>query len=131
MKKKTCFLTIIILCLTLTSCGSRREPLTRTEFLMDTVVTITLCDCSKEAVLDRCFEICREYEAMLSRTIESSDIGRLNAAAEAGMTEPLAVSEETLELIRLGLEYGELSEGRFDISIAPLSTLWEANSTLS
>ena len=125
MKKHTAFLTILILCLLLSSCAMPDMPLTRTDFLMDTVVTIKLYDSRDEDILDECFEICRRYEALFSRTIPDSDIGRLNAAAAEGMTEPLPLSPETIELIRIGLEYGELSDGRFDITIAPLSTLWD------
>lgn len=37
----------------------------------------------------------------------------------------MTVSDETLELIEKGLYYSELSGGAFDITIAPVSSLWD------
>ncbi|MBD3314921.1 MAG: FAD:protein FMN transferase, partial [Chitinivibrionales bacterium] len=44
-------------------------------------------------------------------------------AAHAG-SDPIAVDTETIEILRLVTEFGELTDGAFDVTIAPLSTLW-------
>ncbi len=40
----------------------------------------------------------------------------------------IGISEEMKKLLQKGLEYGELSEGGFDISICPVSSLWNFTS---
>lgn len=57
---------------------------------------------------------------MFSTTIETSEISRINNAGGNTVT----VSDETADLIRKGIEYGDLSDGMFDITIASASSLW-------
>ena len=56
-----------------------------------------------------------------SNTIADSDVSKINAAGGA----PVTVHEETAELIKKGLYYGDLSNGKFDITIGKLSDLWD------
>lgn len=63
-----------------------------------------------------------KYENLLSATIESSDVSKINAANGS----PVTVSPETAELIREGIDYGTLSSGQFDITESgKLSSLWD------
>jgi len=105
--------------------GCAEEPtagtVSETRFLMDTVCTITLYGTSDRALLNEAFDLCAEYEAILSVTVEGSDIWRIN---HAGGT-PVTIMPQTAELIRLGVFYGELSGGKFDITIGRLSALWD------
>lgn len=101
--------------------SSTSDDIYRTEFLLDTVVTIQLYDVQDETLLDGAMELCSQYEELLSRTIETSDISKINAANG----EPVTVSDDTIELLELGIYYSALSEGTFDITIAPLSILWD------
>jgi thiamine biosynthesis lipoprotein len=89
--------------------------------LLDTVCTITVFGARDRSLLNDAFELCAEYEALFSVTIEGSDVWRINHAGGA----PVAVATQTLEVIRLGIEYGELSGGLFDITIGRLSSLWD------
>jgi thiamine biosynthesis lipoprotein len=91
--------------------------------MLDTYVTIKLYDKRYEELLDGCLQLIRDYERMLSPYIEDSDISRLNAAKG----QPVAVSAETLELLRRGIYYGELSNGLFDITLGGVSRLWDFN----
>lgn len=97
------------------------EKIYKTEILLDTYVTITLYDCTDESILDECFDEIRKYESLLSRTISTSEVSMLNNR------EASEVSSDTLELISKGLYYSELSNGKFDITIAPVSSLWKFN----
>ena len=72
-------------------------------------------------VLDAAVERCRGFEQTLSRTILTSDIGRINAAAGA----TVEVAPETAELIARALEYCQASHGLFDITIGAVSSLWD------
>lgn len=100
----------------------KTEPITKSAFALNTFITITLYDTEDTAILDRCIELCEDYEAMLSKTAEGSDIYRINHRQQNEKT--IEVSPETAELIEKGLFYSQLSEGAFDITIAPLSALW-------
>ena len=97
------------------------EPLTRTAVCLDTTVSITLYDAQSGELLDDCISLIKEREALWSRTVDTSDIARLNAANG----EPVTVSEETAELLRTAQTYAALTDGAFDITIAPLTDLWE------
>ena len=123
MKRLTLLLVISLLTANMCGCAAS-PPLSRQDFILDTIVTVTLYDVQDESTLNECMDLCRSYERSLSRTLADSDIGRLNRAAGA----PTPVSRETAELIRSGLRYGDLSEGRFDITIEPLSALWDFSS---
>jgi thiamine biosynthesis lipoprotein len=61
-----------------------------------------------------------DYEAMLSRTVEGSDVWNINHSNG----EPVEVSGETASLIETALTYCDLSGGRFDIAVAPIVDLW-------
>ena len=64
---------------------------------------------------------CQEFERLFSRTIATSDIGRLNAA-DGAWTQ---VDPRTVELVRDALRYAELSDGMFDVSIGGVTELWD------
>jgi len=98
------------------------EPVSRTDFLLNTFVTITLYDSDDEEILQGCMDLVRDYENQFSKTIESSEIYRLNHRSPDETT--FSLSEDTAQLIREGLFYSEASDGAFDLTIEPLSTLW-------
>jgi len=94
---------------------------TQTDFYFNTVVTIDLYDEHSGKVLYDCFKICEKYENMFSRTVEDSEISKLNRR------EITTVSDETAELIRRGLEYSAASNGTFDITMGSVTELWDFN----
>lgn len=96
------------------------EPLRDSVFALDTIVSVAIYDSKDEEILKNCLALASEYEKLLSRTIEGSDIDRINTAKGASVE----VDIRTVELIARGLYYGDLSGGRFDISVAPASILW-------
>lgn len=113
---------VLVIALLLGGCSTpgAGEELSMTELYFDTVVQIHVWG-AKRSVLDHCKELCSYYEGLFSKEIDTSDIARINAAQGA----PTHVSGETAELIRKGLYYSELTEGKFDITIAPLTSLWD------
>lgn len=122
IKKITLMLLCAGLIISQTGCGSE-EPVSENQFLLDTICTITVDGMKKdeaEQVIARAFETCRDYENMLSKTVEGSDIYKLNHAGGKAVT----VQDETLALLKKGIAYGRLSEGRFDITIGAVSELW-------
>ena len=67
------------------------------------------------------FDLCAALDKKLSRTQAASEISRVNAAGG----EWTEVSDDTLELVKAGKKYSELSDGDFDISIGGVTDLWD------
>ncbi|MBO4360761.1 MAG: FAD:protein FMN transferase [Eubacteriaceae bacterium] len=105
-------------------CSGKKQsdPISATAVLLDTVVTVTIYDSDDETLLSGCMDLVREYEQLFSRTIETSDVSRLNSRATD------TVDPRTAELIEQGLYYAGLSSGRFDITIGGISCLWDFSS---
>lgn len=95
-------------------------PISKSSFKLNTIVTVTIYDSTDTELLDECINLCDYYEGLFSRTKANSEIAMLNADTGGSYT----ISEPTAELIKEGLNYCELSGGAFDISIAPLTALW-------
>lgn len=121
MKKITAFYLALLL-FSLCGCEENNKN-SQTRFLLDTVVTLT-ADCNDE-ILSGAFELCENYEKMLSRTVKESDVQKLNSSE--GL---LTVSEETAEIIEKALYYSELSNGKFDITVYSVSSLWDFNNQI-
>ncbi len=101
-------------------CTNSTTSVSKSNFYFDTIITITLYGTDDESHIDACFSLAKEYEDMLSATIPESEISKINANAGNYVT----VSDETLSLIEQGITYGDLSNGRFDITIGKISELW-------
>ena len=67
------------------------------------------------------FTLCSEYEKLLSKTVEDSDIWNINHAAG----EAVPCDSRTIAVIEKGIQYGELSGGGFDITIGKAEDLWD------
>nr|WP_162156370.1 FAD:protein FMN transferase [[Eubacterium] cellulosolvens] len=93
----------------------------RSGTFFDTVIGIRINDERAEELLDGCFELCEEMESTLSAQKEGSELYRLNHRSE----QAVEVSEPLADCIRRGLEFCELSEGAFDITILPVRELWD------
>ncbi|MCI8608350.1 MAG: FAD:protein FMN transferase [Firmicutes bacterium] len=74
-----------------------------------------------QQVITDAFLECDRYEKMLSKTISSSEISKINN----GAGQPVAVSDVSRQVIKKGIEYGELSQGVFDITIGKASSMWD------
>ena len=75
-------------------------------------------------LMEHCVEMCAEYENTFSRTLETSELYAINHRTQNTVT----VSDDIAELISVGLQYYTISNGKFDITIAPLSDLWDFKS---
>ncbi len=120
-KRLTALLTAAALLVSGCSGLTKKRSQVYTDTLFDTVVRIEILDAVDEDVLKGCEEICRKYHSMFSNKIEDSEISRINSAGG----NPVEVSDETVRLIKKGVYYGDLSNGAFDITIAPVSNLWD------
>ena len=120
--KRICTVVLIVLC-TLSVCGCTppTQPVTYTDYYFDTVVSLTFYENNGDKLAEECFQLCETYENLLSRTIEGSDVWRINHSNGS----PVTVASETYELIKEALYYCELTQGKIDITVAPLMDLWQ------
>nr|WP_315024873.1 FAD:protein FMN transferase [uncultured Aminipila sp.] len=125
----TCMLLCTAIIISQTSCSAKeKEPVSDTQYdLLNTTCTITIYDMNQSAaqdLIDEAFSLCKDYENKLSKTIKGSDIYRINHSNGS----PTKVSASTATLVQKGIYYGNLSEGRFDITVGKLSSLWDFSS---
>ena len=113
----------LALCLAM-FCGCKpaanNERQSGVDFYFDTVITLTTYG-ADESVIQEAFAMCAEFELLFSRTIEGSDVWKVNHAEG----QPVTVNEHTRVLIEKALHYSALSNGAFDITVAPLMELWD------
>lgn len=91
--------------------------------MLDTICTVTLYDWNGDGnrILTGAFELCAQYDRLLSATKSGSDIDRINHSKG----KPVKVSQETAQLLTRAIEYCRLSSGEFDITIYPVKNLWD------
>ena len=118
-------LVLILACaLNLVGCASAQpKKQTAVGFYLDTVITLTAY-VDDATVLNDALAECGRYEQLLSRTVEGSDVWRINHAGG----QPVEVSNETLEILDVARQVSECSGGMFDVTIAPVSTMWDFTS---
>ncbi len=134
-KKKTtgiCVLLLLLVLLVFAFLYDKKtresEPISKTDYMLNTVVSVTIYDSQDESLLDEALEICQKYENLVSPTLKTSEIYRLNHGELPEEDGFYQLSSETADLIARGLEYCELSDGAFDIAIEPVSSLWDFTS---
>lgn len=137
----TLLIMIALLIITQTGCGgadkaANTDPVTGENYYLDTICTIQIYQMADsdgnevsagevrdkaESAIGDAFSLCAELDKTLSRTQESSEIGRINSAGG----EWTEVGDDTLRLVTEGIRYSELSGGDFDITIGGVSDLWD------
>lgn len=107
-----------------------KDPVSKTELLMDTVVTITIygwepvdkkgSETDVDSILAGAIDHCQALEQQFSITKEG-DIRRLNHQ----VGEMVTVEKSTIKLLQIGETYETLSGGMLSMKIGSLSTLWD------
>ena len=132
IKKFKLIILFIASTILLTACKEeKKDSITKTAFLLDTVITITLYDSEDENILNDAIDLIDGYENIYSKTLKSSELFQLNNRTLPhvdGQPSTYRISNELSELLKYGLEYSDLSEGKFDVTIEPISRLWDFKS---
>ena len=108
--------------------GKAADAISVSGFKLNTAVKITVYDSKDEEMLEEVLKLCDKYERIFSRTREDSELYQLNHGMLPKEDGWYILSDELAELIGQGLYYSELSGGAFDITIEPLSSLWDFHS---
>ncbi len=130
MKKIKSFILIFVLTIIAiipqTGCKNE-EPVSKTSYYLDTICSIDIYGFSKEeasSIIDQAFKLCSHYEDLLSKTVSGSDIYRINHSKGKAVK----VDGDTVEVIKKAIYYGDLSGGKFDVTIGKVTDLWDFHS---
>ncbi|MCK5282236.1 MAG: FAD:protein FMN transferase [Nanoarchaeota archaeon] len=107
----------------LSGCLERLYEVERTEEIMGTFVKITIYDKNTEnaeKAIDEAFMEIMRIDDLLSNFKEYSEVYLLNENKEIE-----DASQDLIDNIQKSIYYGELSEGRFDITVQPILDLYK------
>ena len=93
----------------------------RSERLMGTTITVSICDPQADELLTHCFELLRSYEHRFSANDASSELMEVNH--QAGIA-PVQVHPDLFELIALGTLHSQAKNSHLNIAIGPLVQTW-------
>lgn len=122
-KRILALLAAIMLVCGVSAAGAEALKQSEIGFYLDTVITLTAYTEDVQPLKDA-LEECGRYEKLLSRTMEGSDVWKINHAGG----ESVQVSDDTAAILRCAQEISRLSGGAFDVTIAPASMLWDFTS---
>ena len=93
----------------------------KTEYCLDTLITLTAYGRGAAKALDAAAERIREIDEKMSAYNPKSEIYKINNAPSGAAVK---VSEETYKLLSRALEFSRITDGIFDITLKPLTDLW-------
>ena len=93
----------------------------RSERLMGTTITVSICDPQADELLAHCFELLRSYEHRFSANDAMSELMEVNH--QAGIA-PVQVHPDLFELIALGTLHSQAKNSHLNIAIGPLVQTW-------
>ncbi len=113
--------------LLIASAPETKTPLVhKTKYLMGTVYEIAVYDNQPQRAsqaVDKAFAEIVRLDAMLSNYKPDSDLSRLNRDAHY---RAVKVPMDLYRVIEESVRYSKVSDGKFDITVAPLVDLWKA-----
>ena len=118
-KKHHFVLALIALFLGLIMTAGCTKELSGAEFVLGTICKIRIWG-HDESELEAAFDRIREIENRMSRHKSGSQIKRIGQDPGQGVQ----LSPDTCLVVKRALEFGRLTGGMFDISIAPVVELW-------
>lgn len=125
MKKIYLFIAVILVIFSVYSFFTVQKEYSRQEFAMDTVITLKAKGRNAEKALEDAVNEIKRIDRLMNAYNSESDIFKINSAPHG--TE-VSVSDEVFDLIALSKDISEKTDGAFDISVKPLSDLWNINS---
>ena len=92
---------------------------------MNTQCTITACGKNAKKAVDAAFDEIARIHSLTDFYTETSDVSKINSSVA---DEEVLVDSATVHILGTALEICQASEGAFDITVAPLSFLWNFGS---
>ena len=106
----------------LSGCAKERPLQERTRILLGTVVTVkAYVDSGEDAypLIDAALDEMSRIDSICGY-LESSEVSRINRNSG----HPVSVSEEAVTIIAKSVKYSELSGGALDVTVLPVTRLW-------
>ncbi|MCW6085042.1 MULTISPECIES: FAD:protein FMN transferase [Clostridium] len=113
---------IIIVTLDVFSKRAYNAPISKDEFCLGTLCKISVYDKVNEKVLDRAYDKIRGIESKI--TVNNADTSEIIELNNAAGKHAVKISKDTLKILKKGIYYSQLSQGKFDITIGAVSKLW-------
>lgn len=111
--------TLFIMMCIFVSCTSETEMVSKTEFKMGTICTISLPYGTADEVFDGCFKVLDDVESSISRTDADSELSLINKNKK-GVLDP-----DTFNLMQSSLDMYRESGGAFNPAIGAAVSLWD------
>ncbi len=118
--KKAIFIITLVIILFLSAC-SVKEPISRVEYMLGTIIEIKIYDKDNEDILDEAFKRIDIIEKRMSVNISVSDVSNINQ--NAGIR-PVKVNSDVYYVLEKSKQYAKISNGAFDPTIGLLVRLW-------
>lgn len=116
---------LLSILLSFTGCKPKpAEPISRSEFMMDTIINLKIFDKTDEDIIDKAVDRLREIEDRMSATKEDSDVSLINK--NAGIS-PVQVHDDVYYVLEVAKHYASLSDGAYEPTIGPLVDLWNVS----
>lgn len=121
---------VLFVCLIMLTGCTRGKPLTGSAIRFDTTISLTIYGAKDDTILRECYDLMSDYEKIFSRTLPESELYKLNENYETMKDKDgfYELGNELAGVIEDALSFCELSQGRFDITIEPVSSLWDFRS---
>lgn len=113
----------LLLCFALllvSACDKKTTIQKKDAFFFDTQISIAIYGDYPASLLDECIRICEENEHIFSRTKKDSELYAINHRSTSKVT----ISKPMKKVIETGLKGYEITNHKFDMTIAPLLDLW-------
>ncbi|PAB57235.1 FAD:protein FMN transferase [Anaeromicrobium sediminis] len=121
---KRLILLIIGISIIFSGCSKKVEPIKRQTYALGTIIDFTLFEEDEDKAnkaIDRAISRINEIEKNMSTNIGESEISSVNKYAGQRRVK---VSDDTIYVIKRALEFGKISDGKFDVTILPLIKAW-------
>ena len=116
---------ILLIFLFCTGCEKKEAgTASDTRAFFDTSVTLTIYGPAADQALSECFDMCRSMELIYSAENEKSELSKINHRS----AQTVEISDDLRNAISLGLQAYEDSGGLFDITMLPVTRLWDFRS---
>lgn len=120
MKYVKYILTAIVVLVLLAGLSSPYKT-TKTEYLMDTLITITTYGFGNEKNVDKAFNEIKRIDNLLNVYNEKSEIFKINENASNGF---VSATDEVYSLLKDAVSLTEKTNGAFDVTLHPVISLW-------
>jgi len=111
----------VVAAILVTGCTGTPKPVSQTELLLGTTITITVFDRVDARVLGKAFARVRSIQERMTTEGTSSEVDKVNQ--QAGVR-PVKVTQDVFDVVKSALEFSRLTNGAFDITVGPLVKLW-------